>query len=352
MIAMERIGGRLPWRAFASGIVACAFAASSGLADDGPAPPPVRSPKNVKPLKAPIGPGVGTLGYGPPGLHPGFQGFGLGYHLGYGYGGAALGVGATGGYPFYGGPGYPHPWPRLQRFGPIAPFCFFRGPGFPTPDHPNYYGPTGPLTPDQPVVTFEPDPLSPPYAAGYGQFDGTVPYAESAFAPYTTIAGAAGSASGVSTASPSSAPPLPSTDAAHPRARHGDLPAPGQDARAEDQHRRPRRPRRQGRPPRRRRDRIDQRLCHAEAARTVLDRRECREGQGPQDDRATDGRGQGARGHRPAPVIRPGSASGTACFSYHHYRIASAPRVTPYWPVALSSLQSFFASRRPAIASR
>jgi hypothetical protein len=47
------------------------------------------------------------LGYGPPGLHPGFYGFGLSFRPGYGYGGNALGVGAYGGYPCYGGPGYP-----------------------------------------------------------------------------------------------------------------------------------------------------------------------------------------------------------------------------------------------------
>ncbi len=46
------------------------------------------------------------LGYGPPGQHPGFYGFGLSFHPGYGYGGNALGVGAYGGYPCYGGPGY------------------------------------------------------------------------------------------------------------------------------------------------------------------------------------------------------------------------------------------------------
>jgi hypothetical protein len=213
MISTEQSGGRLPWKALASGIVVWAFSVSSGIADDGVTTGPVRTPKNSKTVKAPIGPGVGTLGYGPPGLHPGFQGFGLGYHLGYGYGGSALGVGAEGGYPFYGGPGYPHPWPRLQRCGPIAPFCYFGGPGYPTPEHPNYFGGIGPLTPDQPVVTFENNPNTPPYAGGYGQFDGTLPYPETTFAPYTTIAGEGGSASGVSTASPSTAPPIPSTDA-------------------------------------------------------------------------------------------------------------------------------------------
>ena len=49
----------------------------------------------------------GPLGYGPPGEHPGFYGFGLSFHPGYGYGGNGLGVGIDGGYPCYGGPGYP-----------------------------------------------------------------------------------------------------------------------------------------------------------------------------------------------------------------------------------------------------
>src|SRR5436305_1611543 len=88
-------------------------------------------------------PSVGTLGYAPPGLYPGFQGFGLGYHLGYGYGGDALGVGVDGGYPFYGGPGYPRCDPRLRRIGGINPFPHFAGPGFPTPEHPNLYGGAG-----------------------------------------------------------------------------------------------------------------------------------------------------------------------------------------------------------------
>jgi hypothetical protein len=36
----------------------------------------------------------------------GVYGFGLSYHLGYGYGGYGIGVGPEGGSPFYGGPGY------------------------------------------------------------------------------------------------------------------------------------------------------------------------------------------------------------------------------------------------------
>src|SRR5207248_44563 len=51
--------------------------------------------------------GPGALGWGGPGLYPGFYGFGLSFHRGYGYGGSGLGVGAGGGYPYYGGPGYP-----------------------------------------------------------------------------------------------------------------------------------------------------------------------------------------------------------------------------------------------------
>jgi hypothetical protein len=48
----------------------------------------------------------GPLSYGPPGVFPGFYGFGLAFHRGYGYGGNGLGVGADGGHPCYGGPGY------------------------------------------------------------------------------------------------------------------------------------------------------------------------------------------------------------------------------------------------------
>ena len=62
---------------------------------------PVQNPKNFQAstrTTAMNDPGCGTLGYGPPGLHPGFQGFGLGYHLGYGYGGKrAAGSGCRGG---------------------------------------------------------------------------------------------------------------------------------------------------------------------------------------------------------------------------------------------------------------
>ncbi len=198
MISLVRGGGRLPLKTVALALGVWVFSSSPATAGGHD------------------GPGVGTLGYGGPGLYPGFRGFGLGYHPGYGYGGDALGVGAEGGYLFYGGPGYPHPWPTLRRIGGITPFSYFGGPGFPSSDHPNYFGGVGPLAPDQPVITIgdEADDI------GYGCFTGAIPYPESFLAPFTARAAAAGSASGVSTSSPST----PSTNAA-PAPRVGPSPA-------------------------------------------------------------------------------------------------------------------------------
>ena len=163
MESISRRGGRRLLIALAAGLWAWFVPEASSRAGDGP-PAPI-CPKCRKPGVGPhphSAAGAGTLGYGPPGVHPGFQGFGLGYHRGYGYGGDALGVGAEGGYPFYGGPGYPHPWPTLRRIGGINPFPYYGGPGGPTPDHPNYFGPVGPLVPDQPVVKVENEPGAPP----------------------------------------------------------------------------------------------------------------------------------------------------------------------------------------------
>jgi hypothetical protein len=135
--------------------------------------------------------GLGPLGYGPPGLHPGFQGFGIGYHLGYGYGGKGLGA-ADGGYPFYGGPGYPHPWPRLWRFGGINPFPHFAGTGAPTPEHPNFYGTVnGTLVVDQPVISTTGGTYGPDVATSFGGYTGALPYPDSAFAPFTSEASGA-----------------------------------------------------------------------------------------------------------------------------------------------------------------
>lgn len=94
-----------------------------------------------------------TLSYGPPGLHPGFYGFGLSFHPGYGYGGNALGVGALGGYPCYGGPGYPLHY------------------GYPKFAYPYYEG-IGQLYYDQPVVITDlPEP------GDFGPYTGASAYA-------------------------------------------------------------------------------------------------------------------------------------------------------------------------------
>jgi hypothetical protein len=190
MIALVRDGGRLPWKALAMALGVWVFCDSSARADgDGLCPTCHKDHAGAR------GPCGGTLGYGPPGVYPGFQGFGLGYHLGYGYGGDALGVGAFGGYPFYGGPGYPHPWPRLRRLGRINPFPYFGGPGYPTPECPNFYGNVGPLVPDRPVIT-----IGKPsdYVDGYGPATGVLPYPESFFAPFTVRAAIEGSSATVS----------------------------------------------------------------------------------------------------------------------------------------------------------
>lgn len=118
-----------------------------------------------------------------------FPGFGLSYHLGYGYGGNGVGAGSAGGYPFYGGPGYPRCEPALQRFGKIARVPYYGGPGYPRVGTSNFYDATGPLVARPPVlqVIDGQDPAS--QTSGYGGFTGTMPYPETLFAPYATAAG-------------------------------------------------------------------------------------------------------------------------------------------------------------------
>lgn len=154
------------------------------------------------------GPGGGTLGYGGPGLYPGFQGFGLSWHRGYGYGGDGLGVGAEGGYPFYGGPGYPHPGPPLRRLGPIEPFPYFGGPGPGCAGPLNYFGAVGPLAGDRQVAVENGSP-----DLGFGPFTGALPYPDSLLAPFASAA-SAGPPAGSSPAAGSpgddpGAPPTP-----------------------------------------------------------------------------------------------------------------------------------------------
>ncbi len=116
----------------------------------------------------------------------GRPGFGLSYHPGYGYGGKGLGVGSAGGYPFYGGPGYVHPEPPLNRFGRIVPFAYDGGPGYPRVGTSPFYDATGPLVARPPVL--QPldgrDPAS--QTSGYGSFSGTLPIPETVFAPYAS----------------------------------------------------------------------------------------------------------------------------------------------------------------------
>jgi hypothetical protein len=124
----------------------------------------------------------GTLSYGPPGVFPGFQGFGLAFHPGYGYGGAGLGVGAEGGYPFYGGPGYIHPGPALQRLHHELPFLHYGGAG-----EPFTYGEPGRLVATEHVAIIG-NGHEFGYTGNFGTFTGAFPYPESLFAPYTVAA--------------------------------------------------------------------------------------------------------------------------------------------------------------------
>ncbi len=216
MISLVRGGGGLPWKAAALALGIGVFSGSSAMADGGGF-----EGTGQEGCKGGVGhhggggSGYGTLSYGGPGLYPGFQGFGLGYHLGYGYGGQALGVGADGGYPFYGGLGYPHPWPRLRRFGGITPFPYYGGPGFPSPGHSNYFGGIGPLVADRPVVKIGSNRGDHDYASGYGPFTGTLPYPYTFFAPFAAAAG--GSFSGGSS-------PYPSTTPTNPTPATGEIP--------------------------------------------------------------------------------------------------------------------------------
>lgn len=172
-------GRRAAWL----GLVALAFAAPSAMAfqqgvEGG-------CPTCRKPWKGHTPHGQGVTQFT---QYGGYQGFGLNYHLGYGYGGRALGVGQEGGYPFYAGPGYPHAAPPLQRFGRIAPFAFNPGPGGPTADCPLYFGLVGPLVLDPGVVQVDAEPGEVEPSQSYGPFTGLVPYDESTFAAATTAA--------------------------------------------------------------------------------------------------------------------------------------------------------------------
>jgi hypothetical protein len=131
--------------------------------------------------------GNGTLSYGGYATYPGFPGFGLSFHAGYGYGGNGLGVGALGGYPFYGGPGYPHPAPNLRRCGGITPFLFYGGPGYPRYGYTNYFTEVGPLVIRESVAVITP-PNTLGYTGNFGSYTGTLPYPDKYFAPFVEAA--------------------------------------------------------------------------------------------------------------------------------------------------------------------
>jgi hypothetical protein len=138
----------------------------------------------------------------------GYQGFGLKYHLGYGYGGDAIGIGPNGGYPFYGGPGYLHPGPRLRRFAPEQPYPYLGGPGAPTAACPNVFGPAGPLSVRGEVARERDTP-----DVGYGGYTGALPYPETLFAPYASASSPDDAAPG---ADPADAAPTRSDDPSAP----------------------------------------------------------------------------------------------------------------------------------------
>ncbi|APW63690.1 PDZ domain-containing protein [Paludisphaera borealis] len=190
MISMERSGGGLPLKALALGLGLWVFSGSSAPAW-GQAPGPTPTEPSILGSLFSSKLGLGELGYGKPGLLPGFSGFGLGFHPGYGYGGSGLGVGAHGGYPYYGGPGYPHGEPRLRRFGPATPFPYYGGPGDSCYGPTHRYEATGPLVVDRPVAR-----VDDPYEQDFGSYSGAIPYPETVFATYASAAAATGSSAG------------------------------------------------------------------------------------------------------------------------------------------------------------
>jgi hypothetical protein len=150
--------------------------------------------------------GNGTLSYGGDATYPGFPGFGLSFHAGYGYGGNGLGVGAFGGYPFFGGPGYPHPAPVLRRCGGISPFLFFGGPDYPRYGYSNYFTEIGPLVVRQPVAVVG-NGREYGYSGDFGPFTGTLPYPDAYFAPFAEAAAGGSTATPADTFTPAPAPP-------------------------------------------------------------------------------------------------------------------------------------------------
>jgi hypothetical protein len=147
MLSLARGGGRLPLKALTLALGISVFAGSLAVADDHGSVVDHEGRFKHNNL------GSGTLGWAEYGPYPGLYGFSLRWHPGYGYGRYALGVGADGGYPFYGGPGYPHEPPHLRRFGPTEPYAYCGGPGYPNSGWSNFFQDVGGLVVDKPVVS-------------------------------------------------------------------------------------------------------------------------------------------------------------------------------------------------------
>ena len=150
--------------------------------------------------------GYGTLGYGGYGLYPGFLGFGLSFHLGYGYGGRAWALAAHGGYPFYGGRGYPHGEPILKRFGNITRFPITADPAIPSMAIPTTSKAsaarrrsTGRLGVRRRLASRQPCRRLRPLYRGYS-------LSRDLFAPYAAAAAATGSSTGPSSSASATSP--------------------------------------------------------------------------------------------------------------------------------------------------
>jgi PDZ domain len=211
MLSLARGGGRLPLKAFAVALGLLVFAGTSVLAD-------VDGHDDHHEGRFKHGHlGYGTLGWAPYGLYPGLYGFSLRWHPGYGYGRYALGVGADGGYPFYGGPGYPHEPPKLRRFGPARPYAYYGPPDDAPYGCNNFFTPVGGLVIEKPVVTIgEPGDFGYVNENGdvypgrdFGSYTGTLPYPETLFAPYTSAAALSGSSGAEGAAKPAIPPYTP-----------------------------------------------------------------------------------------------------------------------------------------------
>ena len=258
------------------------------MADGGAAVVPDRGTRSARALHEHRGPGSARWATAAPASTRASRASASGITSGYGYGGDALGVGADGGYPFYGGPGYPHPWPRLRRFGGITPFPYYGGPGCPTPDLSQLLRGRRPAR-RRPAGHRDraPNPARPTTPAATAPSPGSSPIPSRSSPRSRPAAGTGASTSGVSSGLPlppsihpaaaagrpaAPAPPAASTSPLPRRPRRGPLPR----DRRRAGRRRERRARAEGlqglcrerggkgRPPCRRRDPLDQRLPHTE----------------------------------------------------------------------------------------